>query len=244
MLEIARNPVTPGKSLLLSPTYAIDTQITTVMRDSIHPLSLKFYLTLKILENTKKNLGAIQIDQRVIQKHKQWNHSSRFPGNHFSFNTTPMPPTLLLLPPPQLPIRPVLAPSNGAADANVVFSSSSPAYFLLLFFHVLDCITSYVFLPSCPSERIYVSCGVGGWRAWFVCCVLSDAFFPRVRHSWRTQDGDRDGREGNKVPDRLVGRTWLSFSYHKPLWLPGGCFVLRSAWLFLWFLIIISLFIM
>ena len=41
---------------------------------------------------------------------------------------------------------------------------------------------------------------------------------------WRTQDGD--GRQGRKIPDRLVRRTWpcYTYSYHNLLRLPGGCF--------------------
>ena len=50
ILEIARNPIPPDKSLLSSPTPAIDSQIATVMRDSIHSFSLKLYLALKLLE--------------------------------------------------------------------------------------------------------------------------------------------------------------------------------------------------
>ena len=47
---------------------------------------------------------------------------------------------------------------------------------------------------------------------------------------------DTANREGSKVPDRVVGRTWLCSLYHKLLRLPGGCFVLWLAWYFLRFL--------
>ena len=49
------------------------------------------------------------------------------------------------------------------------------------------------------------------------------------REGSRTQDGD--GSQGSKVPGGLLkaGRTWLRYSYHKLLPLPGGCFVLWFA---------------
>lgn len=54
MLEIARYSVSPDKSIVLPPTPAIDTQIATVKRESINPLSHdfkhRFYLALEVSE--------------------------------------------------------------------------------------------------------------------------------------------------------------------------------------------------
>ena len=44
-------------------------------------------------------------------------------------------------------------------------------------------------------------------------------------------------RQGSKVPSGRVGRTWLCYSYHTLLRLPGGCFELRLACFFPWFLV-------
>ena len=72
---------------------------------------------------------------------------------------------------------------------------------------------------------------------------------PGVGQSWRTQDGD--GRQGSKVSDRLVGKIWPCYSYHKLLRLSGGClfvvhwiacccprFCLYVAVLFLWLVLL------
>ena len=88
-------------------------------------------------------------------------------------------------------------------------------------------LTCGIFLSSCPHERSCV--------AWvddepaLLCFVLFDASSPGVGDIWRTQDGD--GRQGSKMPDQLVGKTWLCYSYHKLLRLrvPRGCFVLWFA---------------
>ena len=61
MLEIARNPVPPDKSLPLSPTPAIDTQIATVMRDNINFPTRKLF----DVETTRKTPKTFEIhDQK------------------------------------------------------------------------------------------------------------------------------------------------------------------------------------
>ena len=80
-----------------------------------------------------------------------------------------------------------------------------------------------IFIISCPHCIQEISFRAGGWR--LLCSVLSHASSLRVGHGWQRQEWD--GRQGGKVPDRLlvVGRTWLCYSYHKLLRLPGGCFL-------------------
>ena len=55
------------------------------------------------------------------------------------------------------------------------------------------------------------------------------------------QDGD--GSQGSKVPGGLLkaGRSWLCYSNHKLLPLPGGCFVLGLPVIFPWFLVLLCL---
>ena len=76
---------------------------------------------------------------------------------------------------------------------------------------------------------------MSGRRARCACFVLYGAPSPGAGHSWRTKDGD--GRKGSKLPDRLVGITWLCYSYHKLLRLPRGCFVLQC--LLFWFSVLL-----
>ena len=103
--------------------------------------------------------------------------------------------------------------------------------FVSLFLFALDPLWRlfcfFLFLSSidepCESSRV----------AWvdvepaFACFVPGIVWRRGAGHSWRTQDGD--GRQGSKVWGGLVGRTWLCYSYHKLLRLPGGWFVLRLA---------------
>ena len=70
--------------------------------------------------------------------------------------------------------------------------------------------------------------GVMG-RGWMTSplCLFRIVWRQGAGQNWRTQG--RDGSQGSRVPGGLVGRTWLYYSYHKLLPLPGGCFVLCFA---------------
>ena len=118
----------------------------------------------------------------------------------------------------------LLVPPTGTAGSNVVF-------LCLPFFWVLSCadprwfhfiyLSSFLRLITRSLTEIVV------WRGW-VTSMLRLFRISRGQaagHSWRTQNGD--GSQGSKVPDGLAGRTWLCYSYHELLPLPGGCFELR-----------------
>ena len=94
----------------------------------------------------------------------------------------------------------LLVPLTAPAGSDVAFFR----------FRVLFCASTSIilinryFYPSSYSSLWQASCGVGGWRACFACCVLlSDASSPGVGHSWRPQEDD--GRQGSKVPQSRLG---------------------------------------
>ena len=78
-----------------------------------------------------------------------------------------------------------------------------------------------LFLPVHTKGAVW-----GGWMS--LLCFFSIA--------WRTLS---EGRQGSRVPDRLVGSIWLCYSNHKLLRLSGECFVLRFAFYFPWFLVLL-----
>ena len=68
-----------------------------------------------------------------------------------------------------------------------------------------------------------------GRRASFACsCSLAHLF-----REWGIVDEwhgtEAVDRVASTVPDRLAGRTWLRYSYHKLMRLLGECFMLRLA---------------
>lgn len=80
------------------------------------------------------------------------------------------------------------------------------------------------FLHSCTYDRSLVFL-VDDVPALLVS-NLSDAPSPVVVHGGGKPDGE--GRQGDKVPDRPVGRSFIYYLYHKLLRLPGVFFVVSG----------------
>ena len=120
----------------------------------------------------------------------------------------------------------LLVPPTGAAGSNVVFPC-----LLFLFCFFLSCADSPWFSFYLFLFFFWLISRIEGvvWRGWMtsLLCLFRIVWRQGAGHSWRTQDGD--GSQGSKVPGGLAGRTWLCYSYHKLLPLPGGCHVLWCA---------------
>ena len=111
----------------------------------------------------------------------------------------------------------LLVPPTGGAGSNVVFLGH--IFFLSCALILCDFHFSYVF------SFFLFNGDVGGWRACFSCFVLSDGERRGILHKRRTETADRVARDQGGQ----VGKTWLCYSYHKLLPLPGECFVLQFA---------------
>ena len=129
----------------------------------------------------------------------------------------------------------LLVPPTGAAGSNVVFVC---LFFLSSFLRWSSVI---FFFMSFSSFLLLIWLKGIVWRGWMTSLICLFRIFWRrgAEHSWRTQDGD--GRQGSKVPGGLAGRTWLCFSYHKLLPLPGGCLFLGLPVISPWFLVLLCL---